>query len=785
MPNLNVTNTHENDVIFNMDSLREFIKLIKRQGTENIDFYAVSELLQPPSGLTTVVTNNGQEDDNLPYWIELYNNSDRIAAENALKNKFSGIDEEGNLFTDIETNVYLFTPFTLKDLIVQSQQDQKYYTMEGVPPVIVDADTIAEIRAHFKLIEDEDSFSSQISKQYLSYIKWNRDSQEYEDQLKSYTVNVDNYNQLNHCAFKLSLNQLSEKAQSYRNPYPMNIFNQANINEILNWIQNDKSSSITLNGQIYYKESKFDEVINKINNETDLLLAFIPDASLNNIALLLNNYKAFNDQINIYSNTALRNIYINEQLLGSDIYNSNKPEWWNYIYTKYNNEYYIQTESDKIYYTEFNERELKENPGKIVIVRKNRPWNNEFWYNKYEKNIIDDNNKAYDMNIKTGRHLYVQAGSLLKFNPGQSTEDKDEIDDYWTDTTPGTFSIDENDGQKAHIITIRGFDQNGNFNNKNPVVGYISQNAIPSDKDTDGAYKIGSDNYNLTPEQLAALQQQPDIPVYLNGTVIGYIKSKDIPKESDENGEYEINGQKYNLDSDSDLIIPLAQGNIIPVYLNNNDASITSHEGNFDSLNLTGNNGGDLVVSSTNEAYRYSSETSGDPATNQNNINLNNLRGSIRTAGGIAAGKSIKGYKLYGAVFNDYAEFRKTLNNAKSGQCVVDNDDGSLSLSFKRLQAGAQIISDTYGFSIGETEEYQTPLAVSGRVLVYTYQPRKNYHAGMAVCSAPNGTVDIMTREEIKEYPDCIIGIVSEIPNYEEWGSDQVKINNRIWIKIK
>ena len=41
----NMIGTHENDVIFNMDSLREFIKLIKRQGTENIDFYAVSELL--------------------------------------------------------------------------------------------------------------------------------------------------------------------------------------------------------------------------------------------------------------------------------------------------------------------------------------------------------------------------------------------------------------------------------------------------------------------------------------------------------------------------------------------------------------------------------------------------------------------------------------------------------------------------------------------------------------------------------------------------------------------
>lgn len=765
MPNLNVTNTHENDVIFNMDSLREFIKLIKRQGTENIDFYAVSELLQPPSGLTTVVTNNGQEDDNLPYWIELYNNSDRIAAENALKNKFSGIDEEGNLFTDIETNVYLFTPFTLKDLIVQSQQDQKYYTMVGVPPVVVNADTIAEIRAHFKLIEDENSFSSQITKQYLSYIKWNADTQEYEDQLKSYTVKEENYEQLNHCTFKLSLNQLSEKAYSYRSPYPMNIYDQSNINEILNWIQNDKSNSITLNGQIYYKESKFDEVINKINNETDLLLAFIPDAVLNNIALVLNNYKAFNDQINIYSNTALRNIYINEQLLGSDIYNSDKPEWWNYIYTKYNNEYYIQTESDKIYYTEFNERELKENPGKIVVVRKNRPWNSEFWYNKYENNIADDNNEAWDMNIKTGRHLYVQAGSLLKFNPGQSTEDKDEIDDYWTDTTPGTFSIDENDGQKAHIITIRGFDQNGNFNNKNPIIGYTRTEDIPSNSDQNGAYKIGSKDYNLTSEQLSNLKW---------------------PAE----GEYNI-----------------------PVLLNNNNASITSHEGNFDIINADTINadiintdiinadqgnfnsitvgggdgiqfGDDILITSSNEAIRYiNNDSATDPAQGLGENNAF-VAGSIATYGGISARKSIKGYKIYAAVFNDYAECRKTIN-LKPGKVVIDNDDGSLSCATKRLQPGAQVISDTYGHLIGEMPEAQTPIAVSGRVLVYPYQNRNNYHAGMAVCSAPNGTVDIMTREEIKEYPDCIVGIVSEIPNYEKWGTDQVKVNGRIWIKIK
>jgi hypothetical protein len=42
-----------------------------------------------------------------------------------------------------------------------------------------------------------------------------------------------------------------------------------------------------------------------------------------------------------------------------------------------------------------------------------------------------------------------------------------------------------------------------------------------------------------------------------------------------------------------------------------------------------------------------------------------------------------------------------------------------------------------------------------------------------------------MTREEIQKYPDAIVGIVSEIPTYEQWGTGKVKIDGRIWIKIK
>lgn len=137
------------------------------------------------------------------------------------------------------------------------------------------------------------------------------------------------------------------------------------------------------------------------------------------------------------------------------------------------------------------------------------------------------------------------------------------------------------------------------------------------------------------------------------------------------------------------------------------------------------------------------------------------------------------------AVWNDYAEMRKTNSEVKFGQCVIDNDDGSLSIANARLLPGAQVVSDTWGHIMGETENAKTPVAVAGRVLVYPYRDINEYHAGQAVCTAPNGTVDIMSREEIMMYPDCIIGIVSEIPDYEIWGTGNVKVNGRIWIKVK
>ena len=161
-----------------------------------------------------------------------------------------------------------------------------------------------------------------------------------------------------------------------------------------------------------------------------------------------------------------------------------------------------------------------------------------------------------------------------------------------------------------------------------------------------------------------------------------------------------------------------------------------------------------------------------------------NTAAAIYTKGGIAAEKNIWAAKVFNAVFNDYAECRKS-TIISAGYVVIDQDDGTMIPSNERLQPGAQVVSDTYGHLMGMTEGAKTPIAVAGRVLAYTYRPREEYHAGMAVCSAPGGTIDIMSREEIRDYPDCIIGIVSEIPDYDIWGSDNIKVNGRIWIKVR
>ena len=139
--------------------------------------------------------------------------------------------------------------------------------------------------------------------------------------------------------------------------------------------------------------------------------------------------------------------------------------------------------------------------------------------------------------------------------------------------------------------------------------------------------------------------------------------------------------------------------------------------------------------------------------------------------------------RVYGGVWNDIAESRECVSYITPGNVVVEVGDDTVKSSDDRLIPGAMIASDTYGLAIGEFDDKHVPVAIAGRALAYFDGNVSDYKVGTPVCSGRNGMVSAMTREEVREYPDCIIGTVCSIPTYEEWNG--VKVNGRIWIKVR
>ena len=160
--------------------------------------------------------------------------------------------------------------------------------------------------------------------------------------------------------------------------------------------------------------------------------------------------------------------------------------------------------------------------------------------------------------------------------------------------------------------------------------------------------------------------------------------------------------------------------------------------------------------------------------------------GAVKISGGLGVAGDIYANKVYGAVWNDYAECRESNEFIDAGRVVKENGDDTLSLADGRLIYGCSIVSDTFGFMIGETDKAHTPIAVSGRVLAYPYENREVFRSniGCFVCSGPNGTVSLMDKEEVWNHPEAIIGQVSAVPDYEYWGNN-VKVNGRVWIKVR
>jgi len=99
---------------------------------------------------------------------------------------------------------------------------------------------------------------------------------------------------------------------------------------------------------------------------------------------------------------------------------------------------------------------------------------------------------------------------------------------------------------------------------------------------------------------------------------------------------------------------------------------------------------GSFTLSGTN-----SNLSVGGTATITGKLTINNTSGitdgvipttdsSLYSKGGAYFTKNVYGARVFNAVFNDYAEYRTTIN-LEPGRVVIDNDDGSLSCASKRL----------------------------------------------------------------------------------------------------
>ena len=226
-----------------------------------------------------------------------------------------------------------------------------------------------------------------------------------------------------------------------------------------------------------------------------------------------------------------------------------------------------------------------------------------------------------------------------------------------------------------------------------------------------------------------------------------------------------------------------------------NSAKAYSDNANATTLNSAKTYSDNANATTLNSAKTYSNNNflklSGGTVTgvttfSNTTASTSTTTGAVKISGGLGVAGDIYANKVYGAVWNDYAECRESNEFIDAGYVVKENGDDTLSLADGRLIYGCSIVSDTFGFMIGETDKAHTPIAVSGRVLAYPYENREvfRYNIGCFVCSGPNGTVSLMNKEEVWNHPEAIIGQVSAVPDYEYWGNN-VKVNGRVWIKVR
>lgn len=159
---------------------------------------------------------------------------------------------------------------------------------------------------------------------------------------------------------------------------------------------------------------------------------------------------------------------------------------------------------------------------------------------------------------------------------------------------------------------------------------------------------------------------------------------------------------------------------------------------------------------------------------------------NVDAGNGLVLTGEFKADRVWGAVWNDYADFQLLCDQLIPGKCYYDTKDGAKICSERCQMSVIGIASDTFGQAVGcgANPEREVPIAVAGWVLAYVDQ---EYECGTPLTNDQFGNLTAMTKQEKMEYPERIVGIYKRKEMDQFWGPENAKItvNGRHWVKIK
>lgn len=181
------------------------------------------------------------------------------------------------------------------------------------------------------------------------------------------------------------------------------------------------------------------------------------------------------------------------------------------------------------------------------------------------------------------------------------------------------------------------------------------------------------------------------------------------------------------------------------------------------------------------------------------NVNINAANGTVTGAGGNdliitsmagAPSNTVTGQfradRVWGAVWNDVADFQDLNDELVPGKCYVDTPVGAQICNERCQMAVIGLASDTFGLSVGsdERKKKQVPIAIGGWVLAYV---DKEYPTGTPLTNDAYGFLTEMTLEEKRNYPERLVATYKKPETNSKFGPQgkQIEVNGRHWVKVK